>query len=78
MLYFNDIQTSVADCLTFRELSKISKNGYPKVEMCDFILEKKIDHYNDTILKRIDNALETTRIWISVKNRLTDSPSLLL
>ena len=67
VLYFNDIQISFADCLTFQELNK---NGYPKVEMCDFILEKKIDHYNDTILKRIDNVLETTRIWSLVKNRL--------
>ena len=73
VLYFNDIQISFGDCLTFGELSK---NGYPKVKMCDLVLEKKIDHYNDTILKRIDNVLEKTRIWIFIKNRLASVSSL--
>ena len=66
---FNDIQISQSDCKTFKELSK---NGYPKIKMCDFVLKNKIDAYNDTILKKIDNIFESTRTWIFVKNRLAN------
>ena len=44
--------------------------------MCDFILEKKIDHYNDTILKKIDNFFEHTYFWRFAKNRLFNLPFL--
>lgn len=42
--------------------------------MCDYILEKKIDRYNDTIIKRVENILEHTRIWRLIRNKLANIP----